>query len=94
MDLNEKVLKFKELISSESNKKQKKIDELIPFKNEIKLARSEKMSFDKITDLLGKVEVKTSKDKVRDFCIIHLKEKSRIYKKNKKNSNLDQNISS
>ena len=94
MDLNEKVLKFKELISSESNKKQKKIDELIPFKNEIKLARSEKMSFDKITDLLGKVEVKTSKDKVRDFCIIHLKEKSRIYKKSKNNPKLDQNISS
>jgi hypothetical protein len=93
MDLNEKVLKFKDLISSESNKKQKKIDELIPFKNEIKLARSEKMSFDKITDLLGKVDVKTSKDKVREFCIIHLKEKSRIYKKNKNNSNLDQNIS-
>lgn len=73
--MNDQVLRFRDLINSESVQRKRTVDRLLPFKSEIKEARLRKFSHQQIAKFLTQVGVDVSRFQVRDFCLSELGEK-------------------
>lgn len=87
--MNEKSLRFKELLNAASASQGRKVDVLLELKDEISEARSRNFSFDRIADFLKQVDIQVSRDSVRRFCYEVLKEKpTRKHAKRKKSEDL------
>ena len=88
--MNQKKIRFKELISEAYQKKENKEVALLSFKSEISEARSYRFSFRQITDFLKQVDIEVSTDSVRRFCQAHLNEVPR--KRNSKKKKLNDSM--